>query len=157
MSDVFISHIHEEESVANALLAFFREELGRASVFLSSDTWQVYAGEIWLERIKEELADAKVVVLMLSLESVKRPWVNFEAGAAWLTGKVIIPVCYGGLNKSSLPKPYSNIQALELETEDYYLIRSIHHHLRPGTTAPPPGVVGRFSGVLSALDAIKKT
>ena len=147
MSDIFVSHIHEEENVANDLLAFVRQELGRTTVFLSSDTWQVYAGEIWLERIRQELASARVVIVMLSPESVKRPWVNFEAGAAWLSGKVIIPVCYGGLTKSSLSKPYSNIQALDLATEDYYLIRSIHHHLNPGAPDPPPGIAGRFSGV----------
>ena len=153
MSDIFISHIHEEEVVANALLGFMREALGRTTVFLSSDSWQVYAGEIWLERIREELASSKVVILMLSPESVKRPWVNFEAGAAWLTGKVIIPVCYGDLDKSSLPKPYSNIQALDLADEGYYLVRSIYHHLSPDTGVPPPGI-GDFSAVIAAIDSI---
>src|SRR5580700_11302603 len=104
MADIFISHIHEEEKLADELLKFLRSELDRSTeVFLSSDSWQVYAGEIWLDRIREELSAAKVVVLMLSPKSVERPWVNFEAGAGWLTSKVIIPVCHGGLGKSSLP------------------------------------------------------
>jgi hypothetical protein len=158
MADIFISHIHEEEKVADELLKFLRSELDRSTeVFLSSDSWQVYAGEIWLDRIREELTAAKVVVLMLSPKSVERPWVNFEAGAGWLTNKVIIPVCYGGLGKSSLPKPYSNIQALDLENESYYLVRSLHHHLNPGTLMSPPSPKEKFAGVRAALEELKSS
>jgi hypothetical protein len=156
MADIFISHIHEEERLATKLLRFVREELGSGmEVFLSSDSWQVYAGEIWLDRIQTELATAKVVVLMLSAESVKRPWVNFEAGAAWLTKKIIIPVCYCGLSKSTLPKPYSNIQALDLEEEYYYLVRSLHHHLGIKSLMPPPTHESKFVDVKSELSTLR--
>jgi hypothetical protein len=126
MADVFISFIHEEERVAIAVQAMLREKLDREHrVFLSADTWQIRAGEIWLDRLREELDDARVAVLLLSPSSIIRPWVNFEAGAAWLTGKAIIPVCFGGLLKEQLPKPYSNFQAIALREEYYYLVRSV--------------------------------
>lgn len=107
---------------------------------MASDKWAIYAGEDWLKRIKEELASAKVVVLLLNKKSIGRPWVNFEAGAAWLTEKALIPVCFGDLQKDALPKPYSNIQALSLEDDEgpYYLVTSIHHHLKPTGMTPPP-------------------
>ncbi len=100
--------------------------------FMSSDKFQVYAGKRWLDRIMQELGEAKVVVLMLSKQSVERPWVNFEAGAAWTRNMVIIPVCYGGQRKKDLPKPYSSLQAVDLEVkgEDEYLARSVAHHLK---------------------------
>jgi len=60
---------------------------------------------------------------------VARPWVNFEAGAAWLADKPIIPVCYGNLSKDALPHPYSAIQALNLPSEAYYLLKSVNHQL----------------------------
>jgi TIR domain len=110
MADIFISFIHEEEAVAVAVQQLLRAFLGNRNVFLSADEWQIFAGEQWLDRIKSELQPAKVVVLLLSPRSVQRPWVNFEAGAAWLTGKVIVPACFAGLSKGTLPKPYSNIQ-----------------------------------------------
>jgi len=47
---------------------------------------------------------------------VARPWVNFEAGAAWLAGKKIIPVCYGNLSSDALPHPYSAIEAVNLRS-----------------------------------------
>jgi hypothetical protein len=59
-------------------------------VFLASDKSQIYAGDLWLQKIKEALSAAEIVVLMLSRRSVARPWVNFEAGAAWMVDKKII-------------------------------------------------------------------
>ncbi len=131
MAEVFISYIHEEEEVAKAVQEFIKTKFeNKQNVFLSSDKWQVFAGEIWLDRIRGELDSAKVVILMLSQRSVERPWVNFEAGAAWLANKAVIPVCFGGLSKEQLPKPYSGIQALNLRDEAYYLLTSIAHHLQ---------------------------
>jgi len=131
MADIFISFIHEEEyaSALQLLLAFVIE--GHHRPFMSSDKFHVYAGERWIERIMAELAQAKVVLLMLSPTSVKRPWVNFEAGAAWTRAITTIPVCIRGLKKGDLPKPYSSLQAVDLGTlsEHLYLVRSIAHHL----------------------------
>ena len=62
-----------------------------------------------------------------------RPWVNFEAGAAWLADKKLLPVCYGNLSKDALRHPYSAIQALNLQSEAFYLVESINHHLNQPT------------------------
>ena len=108
MAGIFISFIHEEVDIADGVRNFLRKKLGQGTkVFLSSDKWTVLAGEDWLKRVKDELTSAKIVVLMLSEISVQRPWVNFEAGAGWLYNKVLIPVCFGGLHKGAMPKPYS--------------------------------------------------
>jgi hypothetical protein len=142
MAEVFISFIHEEEEVANAVRAYLDEALNelaaeKTAIFMASDQWQIYAGEIWLDRVMQELKNAKLVILMLSTESVRRPWVNFEAGGAWLRDIPLIPVCYGALTKDSLPKPYSSIQALDIPPELYYLATSAAHHLKLAI-APPP-------------------
>jgi hypothetical protein len=154
MADIFISFIHEDEKVAEGVKRFLNEKLRiKSEVFLASDKWAIYAGEDWLKRIKEELTSAKVVVLLLSKASIGRPWVNFEAGAAWLADKAIIPVCFGDLLKDATPKPYSNIQALSLDDDDgpYYLVTSIHHHL--DSPIPPPPFSPNDSGV-SALRSV---
>jgi hypothetical protein len=75
-------------------------------------------------------------VLLLSKRSVERPWVNFVAGAAWLTRKALIPACIGDLSKADLPKPYSGFQALHLPHEAYHLLTSLAHHL--GVMSPMP-------------------
>lgn len=135
MADVFISFIHEQQRVAEEVQKLLRSKLEK-EVFMSADTWQVLAGEDWLARIRKELRSSHVVVLMLSPESVARPWINFEAGAAWLARKIIIPVCFGGLKLDALPKPYATFQAVELPDGASYLVQSIAHHVN--VLVPPP-------------------
>ena len=77
-----------------------------------------------------------MLLSLLSPQSVSRPWINFEAGAAWMAKAKVIPVCFGGLSIASLPKPYSSLQAVDLETYEgsFYLVSSIASHLK---LAPP--------------------
>jgi hypothetical protein len=163
MADVFISFIHEEQEVAEAVQRFIKgvlninpfDSIGHKAVFMSSDQWAIHAGEMWLDRIITELREAKVVVSLLSSKSVTRPWVNFEAGAAWVKeDTALIPVCFGGLSKGTLPKPYSSLQALDLDDEDdqYYLITSVCHYLK--RMAPPPFYRGESDS--PEIDKIKK-
>lgn len=135
MGQVFISFVHEEQAVAEALQKFIEDVL-QVSTFVSCDQRAVFAGDHWLERIKDALKCARVVVLILSRESVARPWVNFEAGAAWLQGIPIIPVVFKNLKLNEIPTPYSSLQSLDLmqATGQYYLITSIAHRL--GGIAP---------------------
>jgi hypothetical protein len=153
--EVFISFIYQETDVAQAVVALLKEKLPNNQVFLAGDPWLLYAGEIWLERIREELNLAKVVVSLFSKNSLSRPWTNFEAGAAWLKKTPIIPACFNGVTKGSLPHPYSSMQALDLRTDAYYLVTSVAHHL--GELAPPPlssdfgGLTGKYAGVVGKL------
>jgi len=156
MADVFISFIHEEQRVATAVQRLLERHFGRKKVFLSSDQWQVFAGEIWLDRLRAELSSAKIVLLMLSYRSVERPWVNFEAGAAWLSGKALIPVCFGGLTKGTLPKPYSGIQAIDIPDEAYYLLVSVAHYLNVMAPIPfHPTDDSEVGEINLALDSIR--
>jgi hypothetical protein len=136
VAQVFISFVHEDGAIAKAVQELLQRELALDDVFLSADKSQVFAGDFWLDKIREALESAQVVVLLLSARSLSRSWVNFEAGAAWLAGKKIVPCCYGRLTKDTLPHPYSGIQALNIPDESHYLVQSVHHHL--GLTTPEP-------------------
>ena len=108
MPQVFISFVHEDSRVAAAVQSLLQQELQlHGDVFLSSDQSQVFAGDMWLDKLREALDSARVVVLLLSARSLSRSWVNFEAGAAWLAGKRVVPCCYGRTSKDGLPHPYS--------------------------------------------------
>ena len=88
MARIFESFVHEDETVASAVQNLLQTELElEDGVFLSSDKSRIYGGDLWLQKIKEGLSAAELVILMLSKRSVVRPWINFEAGAAWLTDK----------------------------------------------------------------------
>lgn len=153
--EVFISFVHEDQEVAETVQNFIEAVL-RVNTFVSCDKWAIFAGEHWLERIKNALESARVVVLLLSGDSMVRPWVNFEAGAAWLQGTVIIPVCFKNLKPSDLPKPYSSFQAIDFcgEMDDqYYLITSIAHHLGiiPPVVGDPPEAYGKLQQALADM------
>lgn len=105
----FISFIHEDACVAKLLAAVLSKN--GHEVFLSADEWTLYAGEIWLDRIKKALNEAEIVLALFSRRSVSRPWIHFEAGAAWLSGKLMIPVCVRAFNVEDLKIPYSGIQS----------------------------------------------
>ena len=165
MAEVFISFIHEEGQVAAAVQRFIQAHLkDHTGVFLSSDQWEIYAGESWLDRIISELRQAKVVVSLLSPESVVRPWVNFEAGAAWVReDTALIPVCFGGMTKGEMPKPYSSLQAVQLDDyfDQYYLLRSIFHYLkRPMLPSlaplPPPFSDDEYGDANSPIEKNRK-
>jgi hypothetical protein len=155
MRTVFVSYVIEDTPVAFAVQQFIASTLKLTDVSLSSDRAQAFAGVDWLGKIKATVRTADVVVLMLSERSVHRPWVNFEAGAAWVMDRAIIPCCYGNMSKKNLPQPYSGIQALDLKTEADYLLDSVCHHLHIPAPEWEDAFNEQFLDVLKALDGFK--
>lgn len=135
---VFISYVHEDKDVAEGLQRMLSDvpQL-ETEVFLSADETQVLAGHVWLDRIRAGLESCEVLLLLLSERSINRAWVNFEAGAVWLAGKAVIPICIGRMHIEFLPQPYAGIQAVRLPSDAHYLLTSIHSHLSLGTPLPP--------------------
>ena len=58
------------------------------------------------------------MVVLCSPESIARPWINFEAGAAWVKGIPLIPACHQGLAPRQLPVPLSLRQGVSLSEVD---------------------------------------
>jgi hypothetical protein len=111
---VFISHIVDESALARALQGHLqRDFLGLLDVFVSSDGESISAGANWLSTISEALKRTKLEVVVCSRASVNRPWVNFEAGAAWIRDVPIVPVCHSGLRPTDLPMPLRVLNGIE--------------------------------------------
>jgi hypothetical protein len=110
---VFISHITPEAQLAE----LFKEQIGQdflgmIDVFVSSDGASISVGSKWLNDIDAALKNAKVELIICSEESVKRPWINFEAGAGWVKGIPIVPICHTGLRPVDLPIPLNMLQGI---------------------------------------------
>ena len=88
--------------------------MGLVKVFVSSDTESIAAGEEWLKSLEQALDDCAVFLILCSPQSIKRPWINFEAGAAWIRKIPIVPICHAGLTPRDLPMPLSLRQAISL-------------------------------------------
>ena len=57
-------------------------------------------------------------VILLTVNSVDRPWVNFETGAAWFSRKKCILVKAGGLTRAEIPLPLSAKRVYALDVVD---------------------------------------
>ena len=115
---LFVSHISEESKYAALLKEMIHDDfLDLAECFTSSDIGSIGAGENWLTAVEGAMRDAEAVIVLCSEASVRRPWVQFEVGAAWMRGVPVIPVCHSGMKTGDLQMPLSLRQGVELPTE----------------------------------------
>jgi len=115
MTQVFISHVTEDVMVAlRVKLRLTEDFLGQLTVFQSSDTESIAAGEEWLSSISRAIRDSSIFIVLCSPMAITRPWVNFEAGAAWMRDVPLIPMCFAGLRPQDLPMPLAARQGLAL-------------------------------------------
>jgi hypothetical protein len=109
---LFISHITEEKELAIAFKELVESEfLGMLDVFVSSDENSISMGQRWLDNITTALKSCVVEVILCSPQSIRRPWINFEAGAGWVRDIPVIPLCHSGIEPSQLPMPLNLLQA----------------------------------------------
>ena len=111
---VFISHIIQEAQLAELFKSQISQDfLGMIDIFVSSDGTGISVGSKWLNDIDAALKNAKVELIICSEDSVKRSWINFEAGAGWVKGIPIVPICHTGLRPVDLPIPLNMLQGIE--------------------------------------------
>lgn len=116
---IFISHVHEHRNLGTAI----QGEIGRlllngVDFFVSSDRVSIVGGDRWLDQIETALNNAAIVLVICSKDSILRPWVNFEAGGAWMAKKRVVPLCCGGLRPSDLPQPLASRQAYNIANSE---------------------------------------
>lgn len=105
---IFLSYCNAEVRFADVLKQhLLRDFIGLLHVFLASDTTSIPAGTRWLADIVEGLQQSQMHLVICSKDSVYRPWINYEAGAASVRGVPIVPLCHSGLNPVHLPVPLS--------------------------------------------------
>ena len=118
---VFISHIKDEKVIALKLQEIIKTHFENiVDVFVSSDRKSIKAGKDWLPQIRNSLKGCSLEIVLCSKTSVDSRWINFEAGAGWILGIRVIPLCFNGMDKGKLPSPFSSVQAKNLDdTEDF--------------------------------------
>jgi len=117
---VFLSHINEEAQIAQSLKGWIESTFqGNVEVFVSSDKGSLPPGKKWLDVISENLAEADMLLVLCSSESIVRPWVNFETGAGWVKDIETIPICHSGLTMGDLPRPLNDFQGLVIEDKSF--------------------------------------
>lgn len=119
MLRIFISHATADADIAGALQGWIRSTfVGSVSVFVSSDARSITPGDDWRAVIEDALRSADIALVICTEASLGRPWLGFEAGAAWMAGARVVPLCYHGIRVDSLPMPFSSRQGLDLGEEE---------------------------------------
>ena len=136
---LFLSHIHEESPLAMVMKRWVENSFpGLTEVFVSSDIDDIPAGSRWLNEINTALDDSQAFLVLCSPISLKRPWINFEVGCAWIKEIPVLVICHSGLTKSDLPRPISEFQALDIDSPNFIddLLKSMSSHLGIDKTPP---------------------
>ena len=102
---IFLSHASADGALAEALARHIEECGTGITTFCASRAGDIPADAEWLPSVQKALLDADAYVILLTVNSVLRPWVNFETGAAWFSGKKYILVKAGGLTRAEIPLP----------------------------------------------------
>jgi hypothetical protein len=112
---IFISHIADEQAEIAGAKDFLEKTFGQSIKIFAASSWDsVQPGDDWFNRIEEAISSSDVMLVFLSTESVNRPWILFETGAAWFSKKKVIPVCYKGMIPNALPEPIRRLQAVDI-------------------------------------------
>jgi len=113
LKTIFISHIHEEGTIAQAI----KNELekcfpAKVHVYLSEI---VPFGDDWQKSVNTNLKEANLILILFSPDSIERPWINIEAGYGIISGKKVIPLFCLGLNQDRLHYMYQRLKGIDVE------------------------------------------
>lgn len=113
---VFISHISEEAPVAEVLKLYLKAAFGeKFDVFQSSDKVSIEVGESWHGKTLEGLRKARSVIVLLSAESCRRSWINFEAGMATDPNVRLIPLILSRFSASLVSGPLAGMECRSID------------------------------------------
>lgn len=113
---IFMSYFGDEESDAEDIAEHLRSTFQREGleIFMASSLTSIAPGDAWEDKLIEKLGDADILVVLMSVDALSRPWINFEIGVAWVKETRILFFCHKGMTPSALPRPYSSLQAVDL-------------------------------------------
>jgi TIR domain-containing protein len=84
---LFLSHAALNRDLAILVRDQLKDSRPDLSVFVASRPGDIRADEDWLPVIQREIRGADAYCVLLTPNSSGRPWVWFETGAAWMSGK----------------------------------------------------------------------
>ena len=115
---IFISHAVANKIIAQALADELEAAGEDVTTFLASRPGDIRADESWLDGIERALQEADIYIVILTPESYLRPWVNFEAGAAWSFKRQLVFVRIQALSTDDIPSPINSRQVYAIDVKE---------------------------------------
>ena len=121
MRKLFLSYYSEDEADAEDVAAHleraFRAE--QLEVFKASRPESVRPGDHWQDKIIDSLTESDALLVLMTVNALSRPWVNFEIGVTWARKARILMFCDRGMTPAALPTPYNTLQAVDLNNMNH--------------------------------------
>jgi hypothetical protein len=117
---IFISRIEEDRETADKLKVLLEEAFPKKiNIFVANS---IPFSEDWYNEIIIGIENCDLMIIFCTPNSVNRPWINFEAGAAAIRRKNIGPICFNGQPVSDLPSPlkYLRSQGIDCSDDDIF-------------------------------------
>ena len=140
--DIFISYSRDNAELSQIIGEFIEVSFPTiGSCFVSCNPDSITAGQNWIQSIEDAIRSAKMMIVIATVESLQKQWINFEIGAAWALGLPIVFICHGKQISSSLPMPYATRQSLKfsvdtLEDDLAQLVTQLEHVLQTPPRRP---------------------
>jgi len=115
--DVFISHSSQDKTVVKLLIDLIRISLPIRSEKIrctSVDGYKLPAGALTDEQLKKEVNGCKVLIGIISSNSINSAYVLFELGARWGQSKPMFPIVADRRGVELLEGPLKSINALDI-------------------------------------------
>ncbi len=141
MAQVFISYYHQDRRFALSVKERV-EQIENVTAWMDEN---IGGGETWRPAIDQAIWDSFALVLVVTPESLKRPWVTYEWIFALGAGKLVIPAIFEYPTDTEFHERLKELRwrffTGDREPEWNLLIRDLEMRLRITSTTiyPPPG------------------
>lgn len=115
---VFVSHATADKWIARMLC----EKIEAAGATTFRDDRDIGGGDDIPEQIRRQIIRSNEMVVLLTPESVSRPWVQLEVGAAWgrrRNARIIAVLCH--VETDTIPGMIQSKKAVPINSFDEYL------------------------------------
>jgi hypothetical protein len=105
---IFVSYADPDRSAAIRFREWLVNSTGATlDVFVAADRDALPLGDLWYDAITATLTEADMVIVLVSFDALRSPWVAFEAGHASALKKPILPLLLPGFPPQMLRSPLS--------------------------------------------------
>ncbi len=121
---IFLSHAASDRKIARILAdALTRISMAGIVFWFSSDPSASGGAKpgVWRETLKSQLVSSQVTLVLLTPDSLDRPWLYFESGYGYSKSEGhVIPVCLG-MKADQVPDPLEMFQCYEINDFDSFI------------------------------------
>ncbi|MEZ5942452.1 MAG: toll/interleukin-1 receptor domain-containing protein [Planctomycetaceae bacterium] len=117
--DIFISHSEKDADIARMLITLLKSSLRLQAARIrctSVDGYRLPGGSNSEEQLRAEIVNSRVLIGLVSPNSLRSLYVSFELGARWGLGRFLIPVLAPSVEPSVLKAPLNNLNALRCDS-----------------------------------------